>query len=94
MSRAESTPTRPACWGAQATIRADCRAQNTRLLAGEREQPSGSFGSVAGARAQPFRLRRKGFAPTPTPIGSGRSPTNPPLTEQKKRHWPWSNPTK
>jgi hypothetical protein len=50
---------------------------------GNASKTGGSFGSVTGAPAQPFRLRRKGFAPTQPPIGSALSPTNPRLTEQE-----------
>src|SRR5436309_2275549 len=42
-----------------------------------------AFCSGAGAPAQPFRLRRKGFAKSKTRIGYERSPTNPRLAEQQ-----------
>ena len=64
---------RPACWGAQATKRADCRAQNSRLLAGEREQiwagisaPSlGPLRNLCPCGAKALPLPDANFARTP-----------------------------
>lgn len=74
LSRAESTPTRPACWGPQASIRAVCRAQIPACSLGNASKPGGHFAPALGRLRKPFRLRRKGFCPWSDRIGCGRSP--------------------
>src|SRR5581483_4280982 len=73
-------------------MRAVCRAQNPRLLAGKREQTRRAILAPSlGLLRNLYACGAKVLPRVKTRIGSERSPTNPRLTSAGKRRLPMGN---